>query len=762
MSQEKRKQGVRLIFVFVYVGLLFIVNKLAFGSWIPFAGDKGLWFYSSAASIILGNLLVTPFYTKPVDALSYSVLAGTGIYFTSNFTKWGTIDLVIFWSALGFIGFVLLVSLITIATKDSEKKLWKKLSQTCIIIANYCGNHRVIFSVVFLFALIVYHRDSTKVMFLLSVSWEILVVVEPDKQIWNMLIRIKGIWSKDWLINEVGFISAYQTPRIILIRQNENVKTNFGTVLAYKDSHNTTKVGIVLNYVGRDENLLLRAIDVNVSKDVIEKATTTIKKSASNTVVYFDYFNQNKGKKEEVTELKQLDEIIGIVDQDTTVERLEFEVIKDEDLSEGRLVEVEIQRKTVLYQIMDGLTKEDIVSQKNKYGYARATAVKIGKWNESKKKFEPAKWLPNINTPVYLKKATTPQLDADAVGHFPKTKFNVQIKNVNELITHNTAILGILGIGKSMLSIELVERMITQGIKVICIDLTNQYANLLSDFYSKEREEKKLKELYDLGLKGKTSVSLNVEEGGSLNNVRRAIDSDLESFIDKTNPINLKIYNPAKFEVWRQDSKPYNNKASMVLLTPTEITQIISECALEICQQQGMTDIARVCLVYEEAHSLVPEWNSVACDGDKAATNGTARAILQGRKYGLGCLLITQRTANVTKTILNQCNSIFAMRTFDETSKAFLSNYIGSIYTNRLSSLESRQAVFYGKASSCENPVLLRLNDRKDFLKSFREINPPPELPLKEKKEGNEKEMKIESNDKVIVETKITDDDVPF
>ena len=118
--------------------------------------------------------------------------------------------------------------------------------------------------------------------------------------------------------------------------------------------------------------------------------------------------------------------------------------------------------------------------------------------------------------------------------------------------------------------------------------------------------------------------------------------------------------------------------------------------------------------------------------GDKAATNITARAILQGRKYGLGCLLITQRTANVTKTILNQCNTIFAMRTFDDTGKDFLSNYIGGDYAGVLPSLQSRYAVLFGKASSCENPVLIRLNDRAAFLEAFRAAHPPRPLPQPE------------------------------
>ena len=62
----------------------------------------------------------------------------------------------------------------------------------------------------------------------------------------------------------------------------------------------------------------------------------------------------------------------------------------------------------------------------------------------------------------------------------------------------------------------------------------------------------------------------------------------------------------------------------MASLTPCEITAIISESTLEIAQEMGMTDAAHICLVYEEAHSLVPEWNSVAADGDKTATAATA------------------------------------------------------------------------------------------------------------------------------------------
>ena len=61
--------------------------------------------------------------------------------------------------------------------------------------------------------------------------------------------------------------------------------------------------------------------------------------------------------------------------------------------------------------------------------------------------------------------------------------------------------------------------------------------------------------------------------------------------------------------------------------------------------------------------------------------------IINRLAFDMGCLLITQRTANVTKTILNQCNTIFAMRSFDKTGKDFLSDYMGREYAEKLSLL---------------------------------------------------------------------------
>jgi len=489
---------------------------------------------------------------------------------------------------------------------------------------------------------------------------------------------------------------------------------------------------IALDLVGRDEGSLLRCIEVSAFKGAITIASDHLTMREETAALV-------SSESTVVPSLAPILEtyrtrLVGLVAAGTSNERLYFEVVTIQELQQGLLVQVNVQGSNVIYQILDGLTIEEIVHQKNTFGVVRAQAKKIGIWSADSAKFTPSKWLPFLNEPVLLAEQSAEANDELAIGRFPGGSYPVQLANVNHLVTHNTAILGILGVGKSMLAIELVERMMARGIKVICLDLTDQYANELDGYYDKPSEDAKLDEM--MARVGARSANLedNPEQGGSVPILEQELYSDIREFLSIQNKSLLKIYNPARLTATKQVSEQKQYKiannwvrtAPLWSVSPVEVTRIVSQRALSVVQQMGMSDEAKVCLVYEEAHALVPEWNSVAFDGDKTATAGTARAILQGRKYGMGCLLITQRTANVTKTILNQCNTIFAMRTFDDTGKEFLSNYVGRDYADTLSSLPERQAVFFGRASSCENPVLIRLNDRDSFRSAFRAKFPPP------------------------------------
>lgn len=712
----------RFIILLTELFILCAGSRLAFGVWFPPIDEKGFGFYSALFGLILGSRLDTPHFVKPADAVLYALPAVFGLFLVRDWDAWSQVERTAFDIALAYCAIIVTAGGIAILTFDL-KALWtQRLSTATKEIAQALGTPRAVFSVLVVFAVISFHRHSATEVLLILLTWILVAAFAPIETGLMLFARIRALFSGVPLNLAAGELAASQDPNVYLVRQADGQALLPRQVIAINDPVDGHRLGLVLNHVGRDHNQLARVIKLDTEPD---KDTIAVLKSLpGSAAIVLDGDQSHRGAL-----VAEAEAIVGITAKESTLEKLFIETIPDSEIEEGRLVQTTISGKPVIYQVINGLLKDEPVKDKNTYGFARAQAQKIGRWDAANKRFELVKWLPNMNEPVKLLKAVEAKPDAAAVGHFPKTDYTVSIKDINALVTHNTAILGILGVGKSKLALELVERMIVSGIRVICIDLTNQYAKELSDYYDQPSESARIKALEHVGPSGRSTASRIVEEGGSKGQFVEALRNDVKSFLAGQQGTMLKIFNPAQFEVWRQTGGMYDNKAAMATLTPAEITHFISQATLEAVMELGMLqedEAARVCLVYEEAHSLIPEWNSVVMEGDKAASNGTARAILQGRKYGMGCLLITQRTANVTKTILNQCNTVFAMRSFDSTGMEFLSNYIGDDYAGTLSTLPERHAVFFGKASSCENPVLIRLNDQNKFRGPFRELHPPP------------------------------------
>lgn len=95
----------------------------------------------------------------------------------------------------------------------------------------------------------------------------------------------------------------------------------------------------------------------------------------------------------------------------------------------------------------------------------------------------------------------------------------------------------------------------------------------------------------------------------------------------------------------------------------------------------------------------------------KATVNSIAQIALQGRKYNIGFVVIAQRTANVSKTVLTQCNTIIAFQSLDRTSGDFLSNYLGKELIDTLPSLKFRTAIAVGKAFRSTTPMIFEIPD---------------------------------------------------
>ena len=421
--------------------------------------------------------------------------------------------------------------------------------------------------------------------------------------------------------------------------------------------------------------------------------------------------------------------LIGNVWEGSTINKIKFnklfsdELQKERGIGEGSIIQTEIANEEVLYQIIDARTDEESLEFKDTHGFTIGTAQKLGKYISASNELNTVKWLPEIYTPIFLlDPLNVPYASNSFIGKLPNTDYGIPIKSPHELVTHNTAILGILGIGKSCLTFELLQKLIAATeVKIFCIDLTNQYSREIPNYLSPDLvqvdfDEKTLKALKAGNANGNADNPLS---WGNEALYKTTIQTKIDDFI--ASPKRVLTINPDMHNVSKAGSQ--YKISHKVELSPAEKVRIISERLIVKASSLGETSEARYLIVFEEAHSLVPEWNSIANEGDKTATNGTAKVILQGRKYGLGSFVVTQRTANISKSILNQCNTIFAMRVFDDTGKQFLENYIGSDYSNLLPTLEERHCIAIGKALKLKQPVILELNDMNEI------ISPPVVVP---------------------------------
>ena len=96
----------------------------------------------------------------------------------------------------------------------------------------------------------------------------------------------------------------------------------------------------------------------------------------------------------------------------------------------------------------------------------------------------------------------------------------------------------------------------------------------------------------------------------------------------------------------------------MTGILPELQSMIVSRLLSEIFEARKRRRIAPGMVVIEEAHNYIPERGT-----GNAASTGIIRTIAaEGRKFGLGLMVISQRPARVDKNVISQCNTQIIMR----------------------------------------------------------------------------------------------------
>jgi len=147
---------------------------------------------------------------------------------------------------------------------------------------------------------------------------------------------------------------------------------------------------------------------------------------------------------------------------------------------------------------------------------------------------------------------------------------------------------------------------------------------------------------------------------------------------------------------------------------PNEVAGIASSViartifSMKVWQTPAERAMDPVLLVCEEAHRYVPNRGEAQYE---AAQEAIRRIAKEGRKYGIGLLLVSQRPSEVEATVLSQCNSWIVLRVTNDADREHVKSILPdslSGLTKLLSGLKRQEAIFVGQAAMIPSRIMIR------------------------------------------------------
>jgi uncharacterized protein DUF87 len=672
---------------------------------------------------IISVYLIEPFFTKPKDSISSSlnilILLIPVIYDKEIFPAHLKIILI------SYCTIVLILSSVScfLFDKDSALTPKDKISSFLKNIAVKMGAANIIFPIIVVSVLSSSFYYDPKVWYF--TCFFIFLILFDVVGKFTVFICLKKKGDENLEAKKIGVLEAVQSNITFIFKTfdySKRKKISMFDFVEFKySSDGQIYRGIVIARYFLDDGEKIKVLRLNSKK-------STFTHKLENNFLYSVSQNDMSSK-----DRLKLENFVGIIIEKTDITEIKFEYSSKKLLSDGDLLQVAAKNKEgskveIIYQVTNAVIDTKNIEEKNEIGLIIGTAVQLGVWQIKDRNFENYGWVPQINSPVYFAKDIKgPEVEETEIklGTIEDTGFNV-LANVEELVTHHTAILGTTGTGKSVFARSIIKKIAEKGVKIFCVDLTGEVKKFVDSCILVDSDASFIAGgaiLDDRGgiLRDKSKagniISAHIESivnfkgccygrdprgyGDLVRDVSLHMKTELKKFIDGENAIGI-------LEL------PELSNTEETL----EYTKIFFKVLFDLAKEEEFKK-NKACIVLEEAHTLIPEWNSVAGTDDKTArrvTNTIAQIALQGRKYDVGLLVIAQRTANVSKTILTQCNTIISFKQFDNTSKEFLANHFGSAFTSMLGILKKRRAIAVGKAIVSDVPIVFKVPEIEEEL----------------------------------------------
>ena len=642
------------------------------------------WFTSGLLMLILVSLIDQPFFVKDSNVFVNAVTASLSLLLVPREERNS-----IFWCFIIVVSYLIISSYVLMWLRNRELYEETKCIQIMSRINRQIGSPETMFSTFFLWGAIrQYGINSTKFNALLW-FWVIFTIFNIPSLAKTIETFFEGQKNGN-AENAVGKIFGVQAKNTFLIKLFETCNMSlerFDFVEYLYSVDDKIHRGLVLDVYQLDQEQWVKVL-----------TTPEIDAFFSDTII--NHKSDLIYKVVEPSQNDYLERFVGLVSENSVTEKIKFIYNSTVDVRIGELIEVNIGQHKVLYQIVQGITQTEQLEKKNESAYIIGEAIQLGEWNNEIGRFEQFGWVPTINTPIFIASdILSPQIIATEyqIGNVPKTNYPVII-NKETAVTHHTAILGITGTGKSVFARNLINQIADEETRVIIVDLTGEYKEKNPGLQSIVKKE-------DAEVIGEYIEKIAQEMGKFANQRDLQKITYWETEIKKRFGMAIKGFLNGDIAKVIFELEDITNNANVL-----DYTRWFFWVLFKIAKNAKNYG-KRVCVVLEEAHTVIPEISTMGTsdNASRATVNSISQIALQGRKYNIGFIVIAQRTANVSKTVLTQCNSIVVFQELDKTSSEFLLNYMGKDFVSILPTLKPRTAIAMGKAFRSTTPMVFEV-----------------------------------------------------
>lgn len=707
----------RFIIFMLYSAILFLLYNNITGSWVPVSGGNGIWLISALAFLAF-DLLSAPFFVKPSDVLAsglsvllllWSIDLNNASYYFSIINKFR-------WISIAVILIIITASIISIILNKPEyanRIIMSKIARISYLFSINWGKSELIFTPPILISIYGFYLNQPSQMLWLGFTWIIIAIIKPIELIYKTIRYIDRLNTSVKDKNLIGNIQRIDSPNIVRASISSRVSwnTNEVKVGCFIDSKQAYILPLFSQLQG--SGLIGTGIYIESGDEIIKDITPGYVYTPAQKIERTELIKQ-------LTSIDIASDLIGFVVENSNILNICFEMACNKTLRKGCLVFCRQEDTIIYYQVLDACTTEESFEQ-NPRGTHIVSATQLGILtpNDGFKKYE---WLPAMNTPIFLPledvKNTAHSCDGGfEIGVIPNTNILIETR-FGELISLHTAILGITGTGKTELAFDIIRHALKNDTKVFCVDFTADYRERLKDLHPESLglEQCEIEDLDILISKVETGKYGAPDEKKALYEFISGIKPGVKEQIDC-------FLRPAGSRLGIFDLTEIANTRATLRATELFLSNIFEWA-------KDNRKARKILIVLEEAHTVIPEMNIFGYDrGDTQAVVGRmAQIALQGRKYGVGLLIISQRTALVSKSILSQCNTYITFSLVDKTSLEYLSSIYSPEHVKVIPSLLPRQALIFGKGIKSERPIVIDIPYDEDKKKASETLNIAIEL----------------------------------